>query len=114
MTNDGGSLKMAILSFWSGDKKESGQTLSIVAIATHMCVEHNYKTLLVDATLADDTMMRCFWKPDANKELKKKLNKYLLIVGAIFLMNHYRIFCRVKLVYMVLLFLHGIGCMERI
>lgn len=75
MTNDGGSLKMAILSFWSGDKKESGQTLSIVAIATHMCVEHNYKTLLVDATLADDTMMRCFWKPDANKELKKKLNK---------------------------------------
>lgn len=66
---------MAILSFWSGDKKESGQTLSIAAIATYMSVEHNYKTLVVDSDFADDTMIRCFWKPDANKDLKKQLNK---------------------------------------
>ena len=50
---------MAILSFWSGDKKETGQTLSIVAIATYMSVEHNYKTLIIDATLDDDTIERC-------------------------------------------------------
>lgn len=66
---------MAILSFWSGDKKETGQTLSIVAIATYMSVEHNYKTLIVDAAFDDDTLERCFWKQDANKELKKTLNK---------------------------------------
>lgn len=66
---------MAILSFWTGDKKETGQTLSIVAIATYMSVEHNYKTLIVDAVFDDDTLERCFWKPDANKELKKALNK---------------------------------------
>lgn len=66
---------MAILSFWSGDKKETAQTLSIVAIATYMSVEHDYKTLVVDATLADDTIFRCFWKPDANRELKRELNQ---------------------------------------
>lgn len=65
---------MAILSFWSGDKKQTGQTLSIVAIATYMSVEHNYKTLIIDATIDDDTIERCFWRTDANKEMKKKLN----------------------------------------
>lgn len=73
---------MAILSFWSGDKKETGQTLSIVAIATYMSVEHNYKTLIVDATVDDDTIERCFWKNDANKEIKKKLNKGKLDIAS--------------------------------
>ncbi len=66
---------MAILSFWSGSKKETAQTLSIVAIATYMSVEHNYKTLVIDASLDDDTIQRCFWKADANKEIKKVLNQ---------------------------------------
>ena len=66
---------MAILSFWSGSKKETGQTLSLVAIATYMSVEHNYKTLIIDATLDDDTIPRCFWNQDANKDLKQTLNK---------------------------------------
>ncbi len=66
---------MAILSFWSGSKKETGQTLSIVAIATYMSVEHNYKTLIIDATLDDDTLTRCFWNQDANKEIKRALNQ---------------------------------------
>lgn len=73
---------MAILSFWSGDKKETGQTLSIVAIATYMSVEHNYKTLVVDATLDDDTIERCFWKKDANKDIKLALNKGKLDIAA--------------------------------
>ena len=64
-----------ILSFWSGDAKESCQTLSIVALATYMSVEHNYKTLVIDATLGDDTLQRCFWNINANKEIKKSLNK---------------------------------------
>ena len=66
---------MAILSFWSESKKETGQTLSIAALATYMSVEHNYKTLIVNAALDDDTLERCFWDPDANKVLKQELNK---------------------------------------
>lgn len=73
---------MAILSFWSDSKKETGQTLSIVAIATYMSVEHNYRTLVIDATLDDDTIQRCFWNPDANKDLKKKLNQGKLDIAS--------------------------------
>ena len=73
---------MAILSFWSGSKKESGQTLSIVAIATYMSVEHNYKTLVIDSTLDDDTLPRCFWNQDANKEIKKALNQGKLDIAS--------------------------------
>lgn len=73
---------MAILSFWSGSKKETGQTLSIVAIATYMSTEHNYKTLVIDATLDDDTIPRCFWDLDANKDIKKTLNKGKLDIAS--------------------------------
>lgn len=65
---------MSIISFYSGDKKETGQTLSIAAVATHMAVEHNYKILVVDATFDDDTLERCFWKMNVNKAVKS-LNK---------------------------------------
>lgn len=73
---------MAILSFWSGDKKETGQTLSIVAIATYMSVEHNYKTLVVDATLDDDTIERCFWNKDINRDVKLSLNRGKLDIAS--------------------------------
>ena len=66
---------MAILSFWSEDKKQSGQTLSIVAIATYMSVEHNYRTLVIDATFDDDTIERCFWPAKNNNSgIKSLLN----------------------------------------
>ena len=59
---------MAIISFYSGDKKETGQTLSMAAVATHMAVEHNYRILMVDATFDDDTLetipMTVFSKSD--------------------------------------------------
>ncbi|MBR3614276.1 MAG: hypothetical protein IKL55_03765 [Clostridia bacterium] len=66
---------MAIIGFWSGSKKESGQTVSISAIATHMAVEHNYKILLIDATFDDDTMERGFWKIEKKKDFAKQVNK---------------------------------------
>ena len=68
---------MAIIGFWSGSKKESGQTVSIVSIATQMAIEHNYKILLIDATFDDDTMERCFWNVNVNakKDIAKQLNK---------------------------------------
>lgn len=65
---------MAIISFYSGDKKETGQTLSMAAVATHMSIEHNYRILMVDATFDDDTLERCFWKMNANNTVKM-LNK---------------------------------------
>lgn len=66
---------MAIIGFWSGSKKETGQTLSVTSIATHMAIEHNYKILLIDATFDDDTMERCFWTVNDKKDVAKMLNK---------------------------------------
>ncbi len=73
---------MAIIGFWSGSKKETGQTLSISAIATHMAVEHNYKILLIDATFDDDTMERCFWIVNNKNDIVKKLNKGKLDISS--------------------------------
>ncbi len=38
---------MAIITFYSNAKKETGQTMSIVSIAASMAIEHNYKILLI-------------------------------------------------------------------
>lgn len=74
---------MAIIAFWGGNKKESGQTLSISAIATHMAIEHNYRILLIDAVFDDDTMERCFWNiNDKSENIKKVLNKGKLDIAS--------------------------------
>lgn len=74
---------MAILSFWSDNRKETGQTLSIVAIATYMSIERNYRTLVIDATFDDETMERCFWKTEKNdNDIKSSLNKGKIDVSA--------------------------------
>lgn len=66
---------MPIISFWSSNPKESGQTLSIAALATYMAIEHNYRILLIDATFDDDTLERCFWKVNNSKDVTAMLNK---------------------------------------
>ena len=59
---------MSIVTFWNAMRKENGQTLSAIAIATYMAMEHNMKILLIDTTFDDITTERAFWK-------KKKENK---------------------------------------
>lgn len=73
---------MAVIAFWSGSDKETGQTVSIASIATYMAIEHNYKILLVDATFNDDTMERCFWTINNNKNIQQTLNKGKLDISA--------------------------------
>ena len=66
---------MAIISFWSGEDKQSAQTLSMVAVATYMAIEHNYRILMIDATFQDDTLERCFWNINpVKKSLASDLN----------------------------------------
>ena len=75
---------MAIISFWSGSPKETGQTLAIAALAAYMGVNHNYKLLLVDATFHDDTLTRCFWNVHEDNRALRKLqgNKMDIATGA--------------------------------
>lgn len=55
---------MAIVSFWSNSKRETGQTLSSVAIATCMAIDHNNKILEIATGFQDSTVENCFWDPN--------------------------------------------------
>ena len=53
---------MAVVSFWGNNTKETGQTLSVVALGTEMAIDHNNKILIVSTGFKDDTMEDCFWE----------------------------------------------------
>lgn len=65
---------MAIITFKSNELKETGQTLSLVATATQMAIEHNYKILIVSTNYRDQTLENCFWELD-------KLNKPIININ---------------------------------
>ena len=75
---------MAIISFWSGDKRQSGQTLSMAAIATQMCVEHNMRTLMIDATFDDDTLERAKNRLEVYYKETAPLQEYYEKTGALY------------------------------
>lgn len=52
---------MSIITFASEDVKETGQSLSVAAIATAMAIEHNYKILVFSTDFLDKTLESCFW-----------------------------------------------------
>ena len=55
---------MAIVTFKSNELKETGQTLSLAAVATQMSIEHSYKILIVSTNFKDQTLENCFWELD--------------------------------------------------
>ena len=56
---------MSIVTFFSEDMKETGQSMSVAAIATAMAIEHNYKILLISTDFLDKTLENCFWNQNA-------------------------------------------------
>ena len=55
---------MAIITFKSNEQKETGQTLSLIAVATQMAIEHSYKILIVSTNFKDQTLENCYWELD--------------------------------------------------
>ena len=51
---------MAIIAFWSNEEKETGQTMSMVALSVYMAIEHNYKILVVSTSFNDVSLENCF------------------------------------------------------
>ena len=64
MTKKGRILAMAIITFKSNESKETGQTLSLVAVATQMAIEHSHKILIISTNFQDQTLESCFWELD--------------------------------------------------
>lgn len=59
---------MAVVSFWSQDKKETGKTSAVIALATYMAIEHNYRILVVSTSVNDDTIKNAFWKENNTRK----------------------------------------------
>ena len=51
---------MAIITFWSNGKEQTGKTISAASIATYMGIEHNMKILVISTTNSDSTLQNCF------------------------------------------------------
>lgn len=65
---------MSVVTFWNSEREETGKTLAIAAISTHMAIEHNYKILVISTGHKDTTLDRCFWE-------EKKKTKNLGLFG---------------------------------
>lgn len=55
---------MSIVSFWSPGKEETGKTSAVIALATHMSIEHNYRILVISTSFNDNSMKNAFWKEE--------------------------------------------------
>ena len=69
---------MSIITFWNNDKGNIGQTSSIVAAATLMAIEHNYRILVVSTKIDDIECERAFGITEsvATKVLGLKESKF--------------------------------------
>ena len=63
---------MSVVTFWGSGKEQVGKTLSVVAIATNMAIEHNKKILVISASYNNDTLKNCYW----SKETAKKTSMF--------------------------------------
>jgi len=64
---------MPIITFWSETREETAKTLSIVAAATHMAINHQFKILVLSTAFEDDTLENCFWDMKEGKKSKIKI-----------------------------------------
>lgn len=54
---------MAVVAFWGNCEKETGQTISTIAVATMMAIEHNFKILAMTTGFKETTLSDSFWEP---------------------------------------------------
>ena len=66
---------MAIIAFWSDEEKETGQTMSMVALSTYMSIEHNYRVLNVSANFKENTLENSYWDSYRAENLLKTISK---------------------------------------
>lgn len=64
---------MAIITFWSNSTKQSGQTMSAMAVATYMAMEKNHRVLLLSTGYKDDVLETAFGGFASNTSLLKSL-----------------------------------------
>jgi len=73
---------MAIVTFWSDSPKDTAQTSSALALATHLSMEKNMRVLLIDANFSDESITRAYWKPQKENRFFKELNRGKLDIAS--------------------------------
>ena len=75
---------MPIISFWSDKKKETAQTLSMIALASYMSVENNSRILIVDTNVNDKTIKTAYFnqQESATRKAVMKLNAGKIDIGS--------------------------------
>ena len=75
---------MSIATFWRNTKKETAQTLSMLAIASYMSVEKNSRILMVDVNSNDKTIQNAYFNEQdtSTRKVIKKLSGGRMDIGS--------------------------------
>lgn len=61
---------MSIITFVNNIEEETGKTMSLVAIATHMAIDYNNKILVISTTNKKDKMKSCYFEEGKTKKMR--------------------------------------------
>lgn len=61
---------MSIITFVNHIEEQTGKTMSLVAIATHMAIEYNNRILIISTTDKEDKIKSCFFEERENKKIR--------------------------------------------
>ena len=59
---------MSVITFVNNVEEETGKTMSLVAIATHMAIDYNNRILIISTTNKEDKINSCYFE---EKQVKK-------------------------------------------
>ncbi len=59
---------MSVITFWNQEDQETGKTMSLIAIATYMAIEHNVRTLILSTTNKKDRINTAFFEQEKKKK----------------------------------------------
>ena len=61
---------MSVITFVNNIEEQTGKTMSLVAIATHMAIEYNNKILIISTTNKEAKLKSCYFEDKEVKKLK--------------------------------------------
>ena len=61
---------MSVITFVNNRKEETGKTMSLVAIATHMAIDYNNKILIISTTNKEDKIKNCYFEDTEVKKMR--------------------------------------------
>lgn len=62
---------MSVITFVNNIEEETGKTMSLVAIATHMAIDYNNRILVISTTNKEDKIRSCFFEEQQVKKLRR-------------------------------------------